>query len=436
MLPLNSGPPVGAHDQRTRGRIRSVKPDADGSGLLSSGQVHDVLVAAVKHAGGRLVSWRLEHIDASPRQSTTATYQAEVEWRHGRRSELLGASVRVGGRSGNDERAVIMGDGEREVAVWLYPDDPDLPGLRRATVPSELADLLIKHQALDSPAGSADFAVKDLTVQMISYRPRRRAVLKATAMTSAGPLTWFVKVLHESGFAATLARHELLIRAGVPAPVVRAATADFILVLDELPGRPLARALFDEPTPCTPENLVGLLDSMPTSVAALQRHPPWSDAVVAYGEMITASLPEAGSRLRWLTDQVTQGLTQLPVGTEPTHGDFHEGQLFVSRGVITGVADIDTIGPGCRADDLGCMIAHLSTMQRMSGGQAVGLTRLITLWMQVFDTRVDPRELRLRAAGVIISLATGPYRSQDPHWQSETIRMLGAAEALVRSAAR
>ena len=34
---------------------------------------------------------------------------------------------------------MILGDGEREVAVWLYPNDPDLPGLPRAAVPSALA---------------------------------------------------------------------------------------------------------------------------------------------------------------------------------------------------------------------------------------------------------------------------------------------------------
>src|SRR6187200_353834 len=125
--------------------------DSDGSALLSSPEVHDLLVAAVEHAGGRLASWRLEHIDASPRRSTTATYLASVDWPSGRRSELLGASARAGGRSGNDERAVIFGDGDREVAVWLYPDDPDLPGLRRAAVPAELAGVLTSYGLVDGP---------------------------------------------------------------------------------------------------------------------------------------------------------------------------------------------------------------------------------------------------------------------------------------------
>jgi hypothetical protein len=46
---------------------------------------------------------------------------------------------------------------------------------------------------------------------------------------------------------------------------------------------------------------------------------------------------------------------------------------------------------------------------------------------------VDPAELRLRAAGVIVSLATGPYRGQEPKWQAETVRMIESAVALAQS---
>ena len=78
---------------------------------------------------------------------------------------------------------MIFGDGDREVAVWLYPDDPDLPGLRRAAVPDGLAALLNEHRVVDHPAD----AVSDVALEMISYRPRRRAVLKAVIKTSSGP---------------------------------------------------------------------------------------------------------------------------------------------------------------------------------------------------------------------------------------------------------
>jgi hypothetical protein len=409
----------------------TVSGDPDGSTLLTSTEVNELLTAAVEHAGGNLVSWRLDHVDANPRHSTTATYSAAVDWPTGRRTELLGASARAGGRSGNDERAVIFGDGEREVAVWLYPNDPDLPGLQRAAVPDALADLLNEHRVLDHPVTGDHIRLK-----MISYRPRRRAVLKAVIKSSSGPRTFFVKVLKESAYAPTLQRHELLRRARFPAALVAAATADFILVLHALPGRPLTKAIFDEAMPCTAESMIMLLDSLPAAVAELPRRPPWTDAIATYAEMIAAAAPVLDPQLRWLVTQVSGVLAGAQPGLEPTHGDFHEGQVFVANGLITGLLDIDTMGPGRRADDLACMIAHLSTMQRMTAEQAVSLTRLIKLWLQVFDTRVDPAELRLRTAGVIVSLATGPYRSQEPNWQAETKRMIESAVALAQSSVR
>jgi hypothetical protein len=303
--------------------------------------------------------------------------------------------------------------------------------LPRAAVPAALAALLNEHRVLDHPVTGESIAL-----EMISYRPRRRAVLKAVVKTRDRPRTVFVKVLHESAYGPTLQRHELLRRARFPAALVAAATADFILVLHELPGRPLTQAIFDEAMPCTAENMITLLDSLPSAVVGLPRRPPWTGAVGTYAEMIAAALPALDPQLRWLVAQVSGGLAGAQPGLEPTHGDFHEGQLFVANGLITGLLDIDTIGPGRRADDLACMIAHLSTMQRMTAEQAAGLTRLINLWLQVFDTRVDPIELRLRAAGVIVSLATGPYRGQEPNWQAETVHMIEAAVALVQSSVR
>jgi hypothetical protein len=402
--------------------------DADGSSLLTSAEVQPLLAAAVEHAGGTLVSWRLQHVDSQPGWSTTATYSAAVDWPAGRRDEILGASARVGGRRGNDDRATVFGDGGREVAVWLYPDDPDLPGLRRAASVTGLATMLAEHRVVPVPPPP-----EAVTLEMISYRPRRRAVLKVTIEGSAGGLTYFVKVLREAAVAPTLQRHRLLLEAGFPAPVVAAITPDFCLVLPRVAGRPLARALFDESMPCSAESLVGLLDALPPAVVGLPRRPPWSDAVGSYADMVASVLPAAAAQLSWLVSEITTGLAGIGPGSEPTHGDFHEGQVFVSGGMITGVVDIDTVGPGRRADDLACLLAHLSTVQRMSVEQAIGLNRLVNLWMPVFEARVDPTELRLRAAAVVISLATGPYRAQQPQWLAETATMLNAAEALARS---
>ena len=402
--------------------------DADGSRLLSSGQVHDLLRAAVGHGGGQLASWRLDHIDAQPGHATTATYAAVVDWPFGRREEVLGASARAGSRTDTDERAVIFADGSREVAVWLYPNDPDLPGLARAASSPAVAALLNEFHVLDRPVTAGDIGL-----EIVGYRPRRRAVLRATVRTPAGRIVLYVKVLREAAFAATVRRHELLLGAGLPAPPIAAATPDFVLVLRELPGRPVAAAMFDSVPPCRAEDLIGLLDAMPAEIATLPRRAPWVEAVDQYAAMVAAALPAVAVRLGGLVARIDAGLAASPPGREATHGDFHEGQLLVTGGAVSGLLDIDTVGPGHRVDDLACLVAHLSTVQRMNTRQAARVQRLVRTWMPVFDARVDPVELRLRAAGVIISLATGPYRSQEPRWRQETMAIVDAAERLVRS---
>jgi hypothetical protein len=396
--------------------------------LLTSADARDILVAAVAHSGGTLVSWQLDHVDANPRRSTTATYLAVVDWPFGRREELIGASIRTAGRSRTDERAVIFGDGSREVAVWLYPNDPELPGLPRVAFPDQFADLLTSTGALGRPV-----AAEQVRLEMIGYRPRRRAVVKATVDGPQGPQVLFIKVLRESVFPAVLGRHRLLLDAGLPSPPIAAVTDDHLLVLHQLRGRPLASALFDQVPPCRAEDLIALLDAMPAAVATLERHRPWPDAIDQYATMVAHALPEADSMLQAMVARIQQGLAGIGEGNEPTHGDFYEAQLFVQGGRISGILDIDTIGPGRRADDLACLVAHLATVQRMNAVQAARVQRLLEEWLPVFDRRVDPVELRLRAAAVAISLATGPYRGQEPDWEGETWQILNSADQLIRS---
>lgn len=415
-------PPHPAHRPPPRDR------DADGSRLLTTQEVEPLLVAAVQHGGGQLVNWQLSHVDSQPNRSTTATYNAVVDWPQGRREELLGVSTRVGGRSASDERTRIFVDGDREAAVWIYPHDPDLPGLPRAAFPESAAALL------GSVVG-ARVHPNQVDLRMIAYRPRRRAVLRSR-VTVAGPrgtqrIVFYTKVLREATFHDVRHRHEILLEAGIPAPRIAAATPDCLLVLDELPGAPLSKAIFDPHDPCTAEDLIGVLDAMPQSVTQLPRRAPWSDSIHHYTDMVVQAMPSLEPRLRWLANEIEQGLAPIPVGNEPTHGDFHEGQIHVRGGRICGVLDVDTIGPGRRADDLACMVAHLSTVQRMNAQQAARVRHLLATWVPVFDQRVDPTELRLRAAAVVISLATGPYRSQEPNWQAETVDIVDAAETLV-----
>jgi len=398
--------------------------DPDGAVLLTSTEAGGLLEAAIDHAGGSLVSWNLDHIDANPPHSTTATYSAVVDWPYGRREELLGVSARASGPVASDAAAEIFADGEREVAVWLYPQDPDLPGLARAAYAESMAEICNAHHIF-----AREVAPSDLDLQMVGYRPRRRAVVRVAASTGEAV---YVKVLRQRLFHEVLRRHRLLAAAGVPVAPIAAATDDHLLVLRELPGVPLARAVFDPEDPCSADDLIGLLDSLPPSVAQLERRPPWSDAVQHYATVVATAAPALEQRLDRLVDTIQQGTALLGPGNEATHGDFHEGQLHVADGRICGLLDIDTIGPGHRVDDLACLVAHLTTIQRMNTAQEARVHQLVQTWVPAFDARVDPTQLRLRAAAVIISLATGPFRGQEPDWERETTMMVRSAEALVQ----
>ncbi|MDR1712279.1 MAG: aminoglycoside phosphotransferase family protein [Propionibacteriaceae bacterium] len=400
-------------------------PGDDGIELLTSSQAGPLLSAAVAHAGGNLVEWSLDQVDRNPNESTTATYSVYVDWPYGRRHEVLGVSARTRGIAGADAAAEIFADGDRQVAVWLYPKDPDLPGLARAAYAESMAVVCNDHKIFSSAV-----APDDLSLTMVVYRPRRRAVLKVTDLVSGE--TVYVKVLREHLIGQIAERHRMLLEAGVPAAPVLAVTEDHMLFLAELGGTPLAEAIFEPDPPTTAQDLIETLDRLPQAVSSLPRRAAWTQSLPHYSEVVAQSLPQLRPRLEWLRDTIAGHLADIPLGDEPTHGDFHEGQVHVASGRVVGLLDVDTVGPGSRVDDLACLVAHLSTIQRMNATQTDRVHSLIRDWVPVFDTRVDAAELRLRAAAVIISLATGPFRSQEPDWQRETTLMIGSAEALVR----
>ena len=102
---------------------------------------------------------------------------------------------------------------------------------------------------------------------------------------------------------------------------------------------------------------------------------------------------------------------------------------------ITGLLDVDTVGPGSRSDDLACALAHLSVLTLMWSGAAPAVRQLGARWLTAFERTVDPHDLRHRVAGVLLSLATGPHRVQETGWQLATVRRLDLVEHWLTTAA-
>lgn len=393
--------------------------------LLTGESAADLLDAAVATAGGELVDWRVRQVDHRPGSTTTVAYRATVRWDGVTRCETLGASV---GRSrdGTKPGVVTLTDGDATVAVWRFPDDPALPALPAAFDPVRVEELLeglgVGHQARAHP---------ELGVR--AYRPTRRAVIEARAAAARV----FLKVLRPRKVADLHRRHELLSDAGLPVPRPLGWSDEGLLVLSPLRGTEMRAAVRDGARIPSPDEVLDLLDRLPDEVRDLPRRPAWSESAEHYAGVIGAALPAEAGRAADLAGAVGARLAERGPGTDPTHGDLYESQIMLTDGRITGLLDVDSAGPGHRADDLACLVAHLDVLSltrskdAAQAEQASRMRRLAADYATAFVAAGDGRgadraDLCARVAGVLLSLATGPHRVQERDWQTATSRRLDA----------
>lgn len=349
--------------------------------------------------GAEAVSWRVRQVHHRPGRSTTATWEVRLRDGAGERVEVLGVRVLAG---------------EPAPQVWRFPDDPDLPGLAAATQEGPVRALLARC-GLDP--GPVELRVR-------GYRPGRRAVVEVRTPA----VRVFVKVVRPSAVAPLAERHRLLCAAGVPVPQVVCAQDDGRLVLGALTGTSLRARLREgaDPVPTGPE-VVELLDLLPAAVCALPRRASWSDDVRAHAAVTAGALPDEAERCRHLAEGVRAAVHD-DVPEVPVHGDLYDAQLLLSGGRISGLLDVDTAGPGRRADDLACLLGHADVLAQAEPAHAATTLALVGRWLAAVDRSVDPADLRARTAGVVVSLATGPHRVQAAGWQGLTRARLDLAE--------
>jgi hypothetical protein len=282
---------------------------------------------------------------------------------------------------------VSLADGDRTVHLWRHPADPELPGLAAAC------------------------RAADADLDLVAYRPLRRAVVRVRPRPGAdgSPAVTYRKVVRPRRVEALHARHELLAAAGIPVPASLGWTPDGVLTLAALEGPSLAHALAaDGALRLDPAAFLDLLDTLPAGACDLRRRAPWSEHALVYARGAAFTLPHAAAELGALGAQIAELVRRTDPGpVVPTHGDLYEANLLVTGPTITGLLDLDSVGPGHRVDDLACLLGHALVLPCLAPAVYPLVPAAVQRWLTAFDAVVDPAALRARVAAVVLSLVAG-----------------------------
>jgi aminoglycoside phosphotransferase (APT) family kinase protein len=378
---------------------------------------NDLLHAAVAAAGGRLDHAQMVQVQYRPGADLVVRYDAKVSWRGGAvKPETLLAGVTT---SGAFPGTLPLEAGDLVAGVWRYPFDPRLPGLAAAVTPSELAQRL--HHVIPD--------IEHIKVR--AYRPVRRAVVHVRGTDGQEV---YVKVVRPSAAAAIAQRHEELAAGGLPVPTVLDVDLEAgLLVLAPLAGESLRTLVMQRTSGWPPaSDHRTLLDAL----AQVGSPPPTSPsspthAASSHAAAITAVLPDEHLRLERIVASVSLVRPTMPAEAVTVHGDYYESQVMVTDARISGLLDLDDVGSGHPLDDPATILAHLHVLRPGSQAHRARLSAYRGRLRTTLAQGRDLADLDRRTAGVLVGLATGPFRAQSEAWRREVRRRLAMAGRLV-----
>ena len=240
-----------------------------------------------------------------------------------------------------------------DLGVWRHPNDPALPGLRVAVTPGAL------RLTLTSIAPGVDSDVVDV----VTLEPLQRATVRIGGVGHAV----YVKVLPPWRVATVADAHRRAAAGGVPSPPLLHADVEHgLLVLGELPGRPLA-------------------------------------------EHLERGRPVPGADQIW-------DLVRRTAAALGAHGDLHDRQILVDEsGHVTGLVDLDDAGEGDVVDDLAELIAHVTARGTTHSRQQERIVRYVDDLRSTFARHVDIGELHRRIERTTTRLDERRSQFSDAH---------------------
>jgi aminoglycoside phosphotransferase (APT) family kinase protein len=378
---------------------------------LTSAAATEVLRPVVAATGGELLSCRTSHVQYRPESDLVVRYRCEI--RRGGidvTDNLLAATTVAGPFAGTLPIEAETSDGSvLSVGVWRWPFDPILVDLTTMVTP-HLAN-----------AHLGDLVGSDAALEVVAYRPTERAVVRVRGTDRE----IYVKVVPPSATAALVRRHVTLADAGLPVPRVLAAGNGWI-AMESLVGTTLRDRLKDGADRLPAADRYRQLLDVLRDIDLGDTTPARSRLADAphHAAMLGTVLPDGGGRLRAIVEQLTAWASGPLTGT--VHGDLHEAQLVVDDTTVTGLLDIDDVGPGDPLDDVGALVAHLRFRAMTSGDRRIEAYAAAVRC--ALSSGLDETEVDRHIAAVLVGLATGPFRIQQPAWAETTRRVLDLVE--------
>lgn len=365
---------------------------------------------------------------------------AQAHYRPGRWlavSFRTGAVERSSGRPVTPTVTVECRAGEAE-ALWMFPDDPELPGLRAAA----RGDVVQRRLRFRPVA---------VDVEPLRYRPRRRAVLRYRllqpegAARECGELTGrvrlaFGKVVSPGRGRRLLALGDALRPTGLRLALPAGRIGPGALILPALPGTSLRDLLVHSRPLPAPERVAAFSGELHRRAApvvgtemradrtALRRRLDPGTALCA-ARVVARLLPDHGGAAGRVAEAVVRWADEAdPPDERIVHGDLYENQIIVD-GDTLGLLDLDDLGPGDPLLDAANFSAHLLVFGT-SGATAAATVlayrdELRAAYCRQLDA--DPAALAWREAYCLLRLAAGPFRVLHPDWPSRMAARMNLA---------
>lgn len=396
--------------------------------LLTSQRAGEMLRLAFADFG-IVRSWKVHQIHHRPGAGVSVGYSVLIDTREPfSRQDLyvIASTAQI-----QEEKVLEVGGkklrlGDTAVSIWEFPYDPELPALQLACDVDKMSEYL----------GEA------VELELIGYRPTRRAVVRVERENKP-PL--FAKAIRPQVQTDFEYRLKIVHGAGIKCPQIFAREVGIVL-MTSLDGVPLSRVLAKSSRRVSDgqrltcagareilRDLEQTVTALPLTALGLRPRPAWVDRCEHYASAAALALPTHEEQCQQIARGIRVLLARADLGPQvATHGDFYEANIYLNPVTrkIAGLLDLDSLGPGYRAHDWGCLLGHMSVLPTLAPKFYDGVQEIVEDWFALLSASVDEVALAACAAGTALSLVAGARKSRSD-WSAEAVNRLKAAQAWV-----